>query len=410
MNNKPDWIKGIRTEILNRINKIKKIDSDGNLSFTGFEFDTLIPLLVTSIKISKEVPDIEKTSIIKRSVFKVARAKKLTSKLLLREIAHNQQSFLMRPKKKFILVSDISIDKSNILKVTRINQATIIIEPFLKGLIKKTRNRIIENAKNNFVCDPPSQYQSIKIFIEERTKIAAYYKAINSINLIRGIWNFYLLRNKSRFSFGGSFKPVNEIILGPIHTIHNSNGDIEGNHYWYEKIYQKSKKPINISQYISDIYKFEKYVRRKLNKHSYRKYIELAIVQYVGALDHFDEYVTWIRLWGVLEYLTCTNRGDSIIKRSTFLFKNQKYHIETLEILRSLRNLTIHSNHFSHHMERYIYQLKHYVDALLEFHIDNRYNFKDEKECIAFLDLPPDAKTMQKEITKLKSALKLFGN
>lgn len=410
MNNTPHWIKNVpRNEILNRINKIKKIDSDGKLSFGGFEFDTLLQLLVTSIITSEEVPDIEKTNIIQTSIFDVVRHKELTSKLFLRKIAENQKSFLMKPKKKFILASDISISKSTILKLTRINQSTIIIKPFLKGLIKKTRNNIIENPINKFVCNPPSGYQSIRIFVEERTQYAAFYKALNALNLIRGIWNLYLLRGRSRFSLGGQFKPVNKIILGPIHTMHNSNGDTEGNNFWYEKTYQQSKSPYNISQYINNIYKFEKYIRRKLNKHSYKKFIESAIIQYVEALDHFDEYVTWIRLWGILEYLTLSHKSDLIIKRTTFLLKTQKYHIETLRILRSLRNLTIHSNYFSYQMERPIYQLKFYVEILLEFHINNRYNFKNETDCIAFLDLPPNASIMKNEITKLKSALNLYG-
>ena len=202
-----------------------------------------------------------------------------------------------------------------------------------------------------------------------------------------------------RLSFGLR-EPINGIVLGPVHTIHQVSGKVASDNWWYDPDYIKPIKPYDIAKDLSAIYQFEKRIRNSLRQLRYRDKIEWAFREYTRALDHRNWHTAFLALWSVLEVLTHSG-GDNYkvtIRRASFIFKEPDLHREILNHLRESRNAFVHSNKNSDDIELYTYQLKRYIEALLLFHINNGRSFSNIQEVAEFLDLPIDLTVLSKKI------------
>ena len=162
----------------------------------------------------------------------------------------------------------------------------------------------------------------------------------------------------------------------------------------------KGVKTHDIAKNLSELYKFEKKVRRSLNQLKYREKVEWAFREYARALDNHRWSTAFLALWSVLEVLTHSG-GDNYkvtIRRASFIFKDADLHREVLNHLRESRNDFVHSNEYSDDIEIYIYQLKRYVEALLRFHLGLGKSFASIQEVAEFLDLPTENKALSKRL------------
>ena len=198
----------------------------------------------------------------------------------------------------------------------------------------------------------------------------AAQRALDSLDLVRGIWNLFLTP-AFRLTLKGAGGPLNRILLGPIRTIHHRDGSPASPVYWFDPSWSTPVKPISIGSKISQLKSFEQDIRHRLKGHPYRKNLEIAIRRYARALDHRDHHLSVTELWALLEYLTGTTKAryDDTIRRTAFVFRladRQKIH---LEHLRRWRNRIVHSAQGSSHAELLAQQCKHSVEALLRFHL-----------------------------------------
>jgi hypothetical protein len=214
-------------------------------------------------------------------------------------------------------------------------------------------------------------------------------------------------------SFGGKRKPINKIILGPLHTLHTSTGHLATTDtWWYEPSYMGAINPLSLSQNeLESIYRTLQTVRKWLAKHKYAEAIQNAIIRYSRALDERDFATAFIKLWGVLELLTDTIGAsyDTAIKRTAFLFEEREYHLQILQHLRRHRNLSIHFDKDNSEIETCLYQLKYFVEHLIWFHLNNVFDFSTLQDAASFLSLPHDNSVLKNQIAKLRNAQKFHG-
>ena len=110
-----------------------------------------------------------------------------------------------------------------------------------------------------------------------------------------------------------------------------------------------------------------------------------------------------------MERLTFTNPNEgyqTTINRVSFLFEKRNYHRIILEQLKKLRNSFTHGNQSAENeiLENIIYQLKWYVERLLEFHLKMGPKFKNSEEARNFLSLPYDLHNIKEKIALLQLA------
>lgn len=270
----------------------------------------------------------------------------------------------------------------------------------------EARNEFLSEASSWLVDKDELNSYYLIASIEEKGPHDAVDKLLDNIDLLRGIWNLHI--NKAMvFSFGGQKKSVNQITLGAIHTLHDNSGCKINDTYWYQPGYVDSLKRVKFSDNGYKTLEFTKNVRKSLKNHSYKKEIESSIVRYVRALDSQDYNSVFIKLWSVLEHLTCTLKDsyDKTIKRTVFHFDDREYHRLVLEQLRQYRNKSVHLGAGESDIDVHVYQLKNYVEQLLRFHIGNYFKFNSMPESARFMDLRPDVGALKEQITLCKAGI-----
>ena len=391
--------------------KVKSIDKDGSVTFIGFDHTEQVVVLNSMLSFHKEIPEIEKSNIINSATFQVGKKGKITADALLNEIIEREQSYLDKKPERFTLISGISIYRFYHLANSFIRWCTCKIEANLNKKYIKTRNKILEGARNSLSNDLPNDYMSVKVSLSARSAEEAAGKALDALDFIRGVWNLHINRRQGIRLSSGLREPVNKIILAPIHTLHKLNGKMATGNWWYEPQYQGPVSVYSEKGNIANLYKFLGHVRKLMHSCRYKDAVEKGVIRYVRALDARDWDDSFLRLWGVLEYLTHTG-SDSYkvtIRRASFLFSDREYAHQVLTHLKDRETSLFMLGLGSDDIEVLLYQLKRYVEVLIEFHLGNKYGFTSLSDAADFMDLPSDAHLLEQRIRRLSYAKKFVS-
>lgn len=396
-------------ELLSSIEKSRKIEDDGSVKFEGWDFKLYNTLLNSMIEVSEEIPDIDIRTMIRKSIFNVGGRGKITPQKIITEISRLENDYLRQPNNRYVLTTSISINKLAKLNRIHIGKTQIIFESKLPTKYLKQQLEIRKAAHDNLFTEPPKDYLSVRIHVTAKSNAEAVNTALDSIDLIRGIWNLYLNGKSFRITFGGKPQPVNNIILGPIHFLHYPSGKLASESvWWYEKTYIAGIKPTQIRD-ISKLYKFQSTVWKDLGKSHYKEDLENIFIRYARALDDRNWDNSFIRLWGILECITDTVKATQkeTIKRAAFYYKDYSFAYQILEQLREFRNGFVHANTENHDIESYLYQLKTIVEDLLILNLTNTFGFRSIEEFGSFLNLPHDLEALNSKIALATYAKKL---
>lgn len=378
-------------------------------SFEGFQYDQLIMVLSSMVQVHPELVEEEKWSVIQRGVSHAARHGRVTDTSILKGINQVEGKMLKAPKSKFIIVSRLSIQlPRERIRVSHLG-ITVTLCKSLPRSYSESRSSLMQMAKHSVLGPIPKDYSYVMIPVLARSHISAAVKAMEELELIRGIWNLHLNRTVLDHQKPGGeiWEPINRIMLGPIDTFHLPGGKLATRMWWFHPDYMKPVNVLDDKQTIEDLRRFQRTIfRLTRNKHQdYSAVVFTAVRRYVRALDMWDPEAAFIRLWGVLELLTETQKRScsDTVKRAAFIYMDDKYMKQLLEHLRSFRNETVHHNKESSRSRRILYQLKNIVEDLIEFHLGNRLDFRNLSEATKFLSLPHD-------VSELTRRRKMIGD
>jgi hypothetical protein len=195
----------------------------------------------------------------------------------------------------------------------------------------------------------------------------------------------------------GSQAQVNEIVLGPVHTLHHPRGGLATDTFWFEPIYRAPTKLIDLRRHNDSLTHFTLAVSKALLRCRYSEDLERGIISYTRALDDRDLHASFLRLWAVLELLTSAAKEKSYgmtSNRASFVFAERDFFGQVLRILTDYRNRAVHASASTGKIETYLYQLKNVVEALFEFHLFNRFRFESIDHASQFLSLPTDREAL----------------
>ncbi len=408
------WLKGYNPEHLAvRLEESKSLGQDGRVSFNGFGFTEYIVVLNSMVSLNDNITEFEKNNIVRRAAFSLAKKEKISSDGLLKEISRLEKEYLKQKPQKFVLISTLSINRFCKLKRVQINGTTITFHSSLpKTFTKEIENKIKKPASFTITGEYPKDYIFVKTFVEAKSYSQASSIAIDSIDIIRGIWNLFYNRGQFRIS-SGRRDPVNNISFGPLHTIHLPNGKLATETWLYETGYMGPLKAFDLKNKEEDLFKFQNTVRRLLNKSKFKSQMEAALRKYAQALDIRDWESSYLRLWGLLEYLTNTNENEShkdTVKRTSFFFQEREYARQVLNHLRDHRNRSVHTGGSNQNIETLLYQLKNFVEVVLEIQIANKFKFSSRNELTQFMNLPEDVAKLKRRQEIISYALKFMGS
>jgi hypothetical protein len=406
------WKEGYNPDVVTTgLEKIKSISENGEVTFTGFEFDDYAAVLLSSLSLSSTLPDRYKLQIIHKGIFNVAKSKKLTVSALLQEISKLEQAYLREPIKQYLLVSDISLHIPADRARVEIGGKSITFSRRLRSKIQ--RDVFLKLGREFLERDLPKSYSCVQILTSGRSPEEAGILALETIDLLRGIWNFALNRKKHIIFHAGKRDPVNKILLGPLHSVHSPDGKRLPDPFWYDPTYVGPVVPIDLTKKWCELRRFERLVRRRLSRSpskQSKQFLEEAFRRYARALDERSHENSFLKLWSLLEYLTRTmNQSyDVTIKRAVSLWSDRAFHKEVLQHLRDHRNSAVHSDQVSAEITTLLYQLKRYVEGLLTFHISHSCKFASLEEMISFLDLPSDKTVLSQRKRLIQKRLRFI--
>ena len=399
------------TNIVSEIDKAKRVDGKGKVVFEAYSHHLNSVLLYDTIDFVKEITEQDKRKIIREAISTSGKKGKITPSNLIYEIGREVNNHFNLPTVEFVLTTSISVASINFYKSIAIKNAKIWLSPKLPDKFKNGAGDLTQKAVNNLAIDPPKDYLAARVLVEAKTISEAANNALDAINLARGIWNLYENRKLHwRMSFGKR-DPINKIHLGPFHFLHYKEGDLATESWWCDLGYTQPIKLYDATNNIEKLRRFNKQVRNLLYHHKYREQVEAGILRYSSALDDKNWNNAFLKLWGVLEFLTNSSRlnNERAVKRTLFLFKDKVYNKLLLESIRRYRNHYVHADSENSEIETYLFPLKYFVEVLLEFNLANKYGFNTLEESAELLEQPSQKSSLDRKIKVTQSALDWVG-
>jgi hypothetical protein len=398
-------------QVVEKIESARKPTGENKkVEFEGWGFHEYAAVVYSMLDFSPDIPEIDGRAIVSKAIFSAGEKGVITVNSLLAEINRLENEYQSLPIQNYVLASSISIDQSWGLRKIQVGKVSIIFRKSLPIKYQKEIDALLNDAEQSLFAQLPRKYLGVSVYVKAKSIHHAADQALEALDFTRGIWNWILNRRHFIRMSSGKPQPVNSIILGPIHTLHEPNGKLATTYtWWYEPSYLGevslfAPKPNEVEI----INKSFNYVKKSFKSHKYPQIIHNAMVRYTRALDERDWTVAFNKLWGVLELLTDTGKAsyDITVKRTAFLYEEHDYHLQVLQHLKRYRNSFVHLDKGNSQIETYLYQLKNYVEALIHFHIVNKFGFRTIQEAAEFLSLSHEEDVLKSQETEFKEQIK----
>jgi hypothetical protein len=206
---------------------------------------------------------------------------------------------------------------------------------------------------------------------------------------------------------GTTYRPVNSILLGPIHTLHLPNGRETQPHQRWRSHMPEPAPGYNLRLQINRVKRVETLVRNQIRRCNFAEPLLGYIRQYCRALDESELSNSLLRLWATLEQITAPGKGnyDVVVNRTSFLWEDYKEARTILTYIKERRNELVHAGSEPRDVERLLYQLKRYVETTLWFLIQQAHRFSSLDECRNFWDLPPEVEVLRSRVGQHRRAI-----
>lgn len=372
-------------------------------SFSGFDALDMKMVIASEWCFPTQVRS-ERLSLASEAIFDAAATGLVTGDRLKSSLERVLVNFLKAPPQSYLLVTSLLMPATTKLQNLRVDGHTLT---FSRIFPKKFDRSVLNSPLTARYVRDDSSLLKVRVRVMARSPQGGYHAAIDTVDYIRGCWNLSLNGGLLRNFGAEQARPLNKILPGPVHTLHSVNGSKATDEFWYEPEFEPSH---NKRLHASDVGKIQRdfgVIRSTCSSSKLGVGLRRALIRYCRALDSRDPQTAFIRLWGVLEYLTDTGRGGyaQTVRRTAFLFDDLALNKLILNSLRTARNRSIHSGEDRIDRENLVI-LHHYVVRLILFLSKSSRTFNSIAEAGEFLGLPSEAKTLLRKSELLKRALK----
>ena len=176
--------------ILESIERTRKINNDGTVSFTGFDFGETSTALSSFITFDSEIPKAQKNHIVTQTVFRAARQNAISRQRFLKSLNQEEKNYINKPLTDFYLLSSLSLGwRPEFRRVYSGRQIITFSEEYPKGFPRDELDIDRAIAKKE---EATTGFSRIRIKVKSRCEYGAFEKASDHIDYIRGIWNWRL--------------------------------------------------------------------------------------------------------------------------------------------------------------------------------------------------------------------------
>jgi len=386
--------------VLDRVNNLLGVNEKGEvtLGWGPRVFESAAEILAGCITYSPDLSESRRVAITRRALIDAKKAGDFSHKGVLDRASHQQTEFLRSPIQPYVLVSSASIEYHEYLAPVTLPGVTI---SFLEH--RPSKFVLPVNQGQPVEHNVPFHQTHVTVEVAARDPLEAADVAFSHLTLLRGIWNLFLnRRTEMRISFGGGHgrHPVNQIVPGPLHSVHQPDGGLALNDRWWVSPDLEGIRPAPLSQAYKPLKEFERTVRNRLNNAAIGTDLTRLLTLYCGACDEPQLSSSYLSLWAVLEQITGTAKAsyEDLLRRASFFSIDPLFDRAVLEYLRNQRNGMVHHGSSIDDPERIVYQLKHYVEYGLTFLLRNARRFRTVEEFRQLMDLPPDTELLRERL------------
>lgn len=282
-----------------RLEAMRTVDVvTGDVVFRGsLFFDDVVTVLERAVLIEGDVPEHDLKSIVYGALFRAATNGPLRAGPLFGEIGRGVQDFLQKSEEEFILATSLSgfplwcyppetDGETEISGGCRLYLARNLPERLREGHeTAKARIRGYVFGEYPAFTSLRSGYTAVWVSTKGRSVYEAAAKALDALDLWRAIWNFALNRGQWKRYSSERRKPVNWVILGPVHSLHYPDGSLVSETDWYEHDYVEPIPRDMLRQRWDRAARENVEIRKLLAASAYRGEIEVFLRKYTRTLD-----------------------------------------------------------------------------------------------------------------------------
>lgn len=372
---------------------IKEMSASASESggFDAFRTERWLGRLNSAIGLNPEIPVSLREQIVFAGSCDAFKGATPTPATLLQCVTRREQEWLSKKPKEWIMASTVSIQLTRPVR-RKVHGCQIAFSTDLPSRFDRTKGR--ETLQRWGMTCEAEGYAAVRVRARARDAHEAFDRAMDALDLIRGIWNFIIPGSLS-LGFGGPRFKASHFDKGPLHTMHLPDG-AEFSQFWYEPGFQH-RPPVPWTPE-GGLQRNERKIRRLLRRSKYADDLERAFRHYCTGLDQVDYNNAFLRLWGVLEELTGRPEQSTMSRRVSSLCSRRAEARAILDHLRDVRNGLVHRGHELEKAERLLFLLREFVDVTLRFHLTKGSSFSSIEEASSFLDLSTDEPELRKQI------------
>ncbi len=395
-----DVLKAIRDDI--------NINSEGSVSHKyGIEFsiDTLYGSISHKYIFDQDIL----FSDFKKSIFAAYKIDRLNDPALILKEFDKLCSHRLRSKRKYYLVTSISIRNTHRVKARKIDNCSVRFVKKMPEKYRSHRDGLIADHSGLDLKDQ-NDYLYVIVSVLAPDIDTAFKLSVGALDILRASWQISFskstnfLANKKRNQY-----PSNSVLsLGKVHTLHLETGVRACNKIWYEEDF-RDHRAIAIRNHDEAEVHLDKMLK-SLRNSPFKEHLFDVLKGYINATDVNDLGYRFLKLWTVIERLVKSDDTKVIIKRVSFFYEDRVLTKQHLEILRSARNIAAHAGLTPLNIEMKNYKLCQYVEQLIRFFVRNPFKYKNLDYLISFISLPTDLPTIDDQIKHLKTVKSFIGS
>lgn len=392
--------------VIAQLDECRVTDSSGRVAFTDKgDLHDLLLILRNACTCHPDIPAAVSRRFVLRSLCRAGELPPLSRQSVLIALRAQATAYLHKPVQKYFLCTCLSMNVSTLPKPCKMQGTTFT---FSRKRPKGYATPDLPPGVNERLSRMSQHVVWVRVGVEGRNELAAGLSALHALTLLRGLWNLHLNRQVIR-SMSTTPRSPNQIISGPLYTLHVPGGQVATEQHWYEREHHpKEFLQRDLSPAMAAMEDARRYWQRRIRLCAYGDMIESAVCRYCIAMDSADHENVFAQLWSVLESLTIQDdeSTDLILRRAAFVWNRPRHHKYVLRVLRQLRNKQVHEGLFDADAEESLYILKRYVEQMLLFHLHSHMHFKTIRASQQFLDLPIERDEIVETRRRLTEALK----
>lgn len=391
---------------IQELNKIRKIDSSGKVTFSGDNFDLWRSVLIANIDPDGNTP----LRIIENGLTKVLfdkSKKSLDQKSIKGGLAKVKNAFKSRKEERYTILSDIQLSPEFRFKRLKIIGNTIYF-----GISSENNDyrKVGDLSGLEKIPKPNSNFRSVRVKVFAKSEEHAFEIGIKTINVFRALYNLLIAYHRVTIHESvPELKPNCCIANGPFLFLKYKTGKISDTVHFYPD-FRNDVQHVEITRKLERVERLPVFAKKALQTSKFSEVLPDILDRYITALDRRTYEDSYLRLWSLLEFITDTSspgsNHETTVKRASGIYKDKERTQYLINSLREIRNGLVHESTSDKISSVITGHLKNIVEDHIIRLIHNPFNVSNRQEYGEVLQLASTGGDLRKKVRLIRSVLK----